>query len=200
MKRKPRKNRSWEDHYARRARKDNYPARSVYKLKEMQQKFAMMHKGDTVLDLGCAPGSWTLFAAETVGGEGRVIGIDLKPVTIRPQSNIAVYTGDILEMDEQCRESIGDTIDVLISDMAPATTGMKQVDATRSLNLCEAALDMALEYLVPGGNFVCKIFQGPDFKSFSERVKTHFKTIKIFKPESCRKASKEIYIIGMGKR
>lgn len=200
LKRKPRKNRLWEDHYARRARKDNYPARSVYKLKEIQQKFAIMHKGDAVLDLGCAPGSWTLFAAETVGRDGRVIGIDLKPVTIKAQSNITVYTGDILEMDEPGRESMGHRLDVLISDMAPATTGMKQVDAARSLNLCEAALEIALERLVPGGNFVCKIFQGPDFKIFSERVRTHFKTIKIFKPESCRKSSKEIYIIGIGKR
>jgi 23S rRNA (uridine2552-2'-O)-methyltransferase len=159
-----------------------------------------MHKGDVVLDLGCAPGSWMLFAAETVGKNGRVIGIDLKPVTIKIPSNITVYTGDILEMNDKCPELTGHAVNVLVSDMAPATTGMKQVDAARSLNLCESALEIALACLASGGNFVCKIFQGPDFKSFTERMRTYFKIIKIFKPESCRKASKEIYIIGLDKR
>lgn len=166
----------------------------------MQQKFALLRKGDRVLDLGCSPGSWTLFAGETVGKRGQVVGIDLKPVAIKARTNVMIYGGNILEMDAALLDSLPDAFDVVLSDMAPATTGMKHMDAARSLNLCRAALSIAMARLLPGGNFVCKIFQGEDFKAFAEQVKKAFKTMKIFKPESCRKASKEIYIIGIGKR
>ncbi|WP_027357719.1 RlmE family RNA methyltransferase [Desulforegula conservatrix] len=191
------KSNSWDDdHYTLLARKENYPARSVYKLKEIQQKVNLIKKGHKVLDLGCAPGSWLMYAAEQVGNAGRVAGIDLKPVEIPLPSNATALVGDVFEFDFG---PFNPPFDLVTSDMAPATTGRKDVDAARSYDLSLAALDVALKLLKPGGSFVCKIFQGSGFDSFVATVKTKFKTQKIFKPQSCRKESKEIYIIGIGK-
>jgi len=189
----------WQDHYTRQAKKDKYPARSVYKLKEIQQKNRIIRKGDAVLDLGCAPGSWLKYAAEVVGPTGRVVGIDLKPVTIDLPEQVEVLTGDIYEMLAALKEDAGSGYNVVLSDMAPATTGNKHVDAARSMGLCEAALYVAKDVLRPGGRFVCKIFQGPDFQAFLAEVRQSFKKQKIFKPQSSRKASREIFIIGLGK-
>lgn len=189
----------WEDHLTRKARARGYPARSVYKLEEIQQKFGIMKTRDRILDLGCAPGSWSLYASEQVGATGKVFGIDLKPIEILLPRNVTAIKADILHManDDFWMEAGG--LDVLLSDMAPATTGRKDVDALRSSDLCEMALHVADMYLKPGGHFVCKIFQGSDFNAFQKQVKFKFKTCKIFKPDSCRKQSKEIYIIAKGK-
>jgi 23S rRNA (uridine2552-2'-O)-methyltransferase len=189
------KKNQWQDHYTRRAKKERFPARSVYKLQEIQQKHQLIKKGDKVLDLGCSPGSWLLYAAKLTGDGGRVIGIDLQPVKGQMPANTEVVTADVFSLDV---ESLGNDFNIVLSDMAPATTGHKDVDAVRSYNLCETALSIALNVLRPGGSFVCKIFQGPEFKTFSEAVKAGFKELKIFKPRSSRKASKEIFIIGLG--
>jgi len=196
--RPPKKTGQWEDHYTRKARDEKYPARSVYKLQEIQRKFTLIKKGAKVLDLGCSPGSWLLYAAELAGGGGRVVGIDLKPVTIRLPSHAEALVGDILALTPELEEAFSSRFTVVISDMAPATTGMKDVDAARSLELCEMALTVATQRLLPGGHFVCKIFQGGDFDAYVAHMKGHFKQVKIFKPESCRKQSKEIYVIGIG--
>jgi 23S rRNA (uridine2552-2'-O)-methyltransferase len=195
MKRKRSKRDTWQDHYSRQAKKDRYPARSVYKLEEIQQKHRLIKKGDKILDLGCSPGSWLLYAAKMTGDKGRVIGIDLKPVKIQSASNIEIINGDVFELDAG---SLGSDFNVVMSDMAPATTGHKAVDAARSAGLCEAALAIAQSVLLPGGAFVCKIFQGPDFNQFVNSVRAGFDKQKIFKPRSSRKASKEIFIIGLG--
>jgi 23S rRNA (uridine2552-2'-O)-methyltransferase len=194
------KHNRWQDHYARRAKKEKFPARSVYKLKEMQQKYNLIKKGDKVLDLGCAPGSWLLYAAKLTGNKGGVVGIDLKPVSEKFPSHVRVYRGDILSMDNELFKLTGKDFNVVLSDMSPATTGSRHVDSARSFNLCQAALSIAQETLVSGGSFVCKIFHGEDFKTFSDSVKQEFNRHKIFKPQSSRKASKEIYIIGFGKK
>ena len=185
MKRTHSKRNKWEDHYSRRAKKERFPARSIYKLQEIQKKYNLIRKGGKVLDLGCSPGSWLMYAANLTGDTGRVVGIDLKPVSVQVPSHVTTYIGDILSMDD----AIGKDFNVVLSDMAPATTGIKSVDAARSFHLCQAALSIAQNALKPGGSFVCKIFQGEDFKEFSDAVKTNFKTQKIFKPESSRKAS-----------
>ncbi len=190
----------WQDHYTRQARKDKYPARSVYKLKEIQQKNRVIRKGDAVLDLGCAPGSWLKYAAELTGPTGRIVGIDLQPVTIDLPEQVTVLTGDIFEMLDDLKEKAGSGYQVVLSDMAPATTGNKHVDATRSMGLSEAALYVACEVLKPGGRFICKIFQGPDFKAFTDEVRKSFKKQKLFKPRSSRKASREIFIIGLDRQ
>lgn len=191
---------TWADHYTRQAKKDDYPARSVYKLKEIQTKFTLIKKNDSVLDLGCSPGSWLLYAAEITGPDGRVTGVDLNPVTVSLPPQARAFEGDILDLDQTLTGQFSGGFHVVMSDMAPSTTGQKDVDAARSLELCEMALDMAIRYLFPGGAFVCKIFQGPDMKAFSDRVRAVFETTKQFKPESCRKQSKEIYIIAKGKK
>lgn len=197
-KRKQGRKNQWTDHLTRQALKDRYPARSVYKLMEIQKKFKIMKKGDHVLDLGCAPGSWLMYAAESVGENGSAAGIDLKDVSVSLPPNAAAFVGDIFEMDDT--EWAQKIYNVVLSDMAPATTGRKEADAARSFELSLTALEKANSLLVPDGNFVCKIFQGSDFKIFEQKVKSNFKQHKIFKPESCRKSSKEIYIIGTGKK
>jgi 23S rRNA (uridine2552-2'-O)-methyltransferase len=200
MKRLVSKMNQWEDHYTRRAKKEHFPARSIYKLQEIQSKYKLIKKGDKVLDLGCFPGSWILYAADLVGKKGEVIGIDIKPVSIKVPSNTKIYTADVLFLDDALRVSIGKDFNVLLSDMAPKTSGNKHVDAARSLELCQAALFFAQNLLIKNGSFVCKIFQGADFKKFADSLDATFSRHKIFKPQSTRKASKEIYIIGMGKK
>ena len=194
MKRSTAKQKPWQDHYSQKAKKERFPARSVYKLEEIQKKHRLIKKGDTVLDLGCAPGSWLLYAAKLTGPKGRVIGVDLKPVSIQVSSHIEIISGDVFTLDI---ESLEKDFNVVLSDMAPATTGHKAVDAARSYNLCETALKIAQSILLPGGSFVCKILQGPDFNLFLDAVRAGFKGLKIFKPQSSRKASKEIYVIGL---
>lgn len=189
----------WRDHYTQQAKKESYPARSVFKLKEGQRKFRLIKKGYRVLDLGCSPGSWLLYAAELVGRRGRVLGIDLQAIRIKMPPQVETLTADILTIDRAWidKELPGKRFDVVLSDMAPATSGNKALDAARSFQLCQAALHVAEWVLRPGGAFMCKIFQGEEFKEFSDTVRSRFKQHKIFKPQSSRKESKEIYIIGM---
>lgn len=197
---KQNKNNPWEDHYTRQAKKEKFPARSIFKLKELEEKFTIIKKNDKVLDLGCAPGSWLLYAAQVTGPGGQVTGIDLKPVDVKLPSWVTVITADIFEWEGRFREAFGMGYQVVLSDMAPSTTGRKDMDAYRSYTLCMAAFEIAKEVLDEGGYFVCKIFQGSEFNTFKEQVKAGFKLCRIFKPESSRKASREIYIIGIGKK
>lgn len=191
------KNTQWQDHYTRRAKKERFPARSVYKLKEIQQKYQVIKKGHKVLDLGCAPGSWLGYAAKLTGEKGRVVGIDLKPVPGQFPTHTEIIIADVFVLDPK---SLQHDFNVVMSDMAPDTTGHRDVDAARSFSLCETALGIAHCVLVPGGNFICKIFQGPDFQKFADLVKASFKKQKIFKPRSSRKASREIFVIGIGRK
>ncbi|MEW5908660.1 MAG: RlmE family RNA methyltransferase [Thermodesulfobacteriota bacterium] len=194
------KNTPWSDHYTQQARKSGYPARSVFKLQEIQRKYRLIKKGNRVMDLGCAPGSWLLYAAELVGEKGIAVGIDLKPVTVPLPRQAAAFTADIFSTDFSFLEASLSGFNIILSDMAPDTTGNKDVDAAKSLELCRKALSIAHDRLEVGGHFVCKIFFGEDFNTFSDSVKTAFSLIKVFKPQSSRKASKEIYLIGMGKK
>ena len=190
----------WEDHYTRKARLEKYPARSVYKLQEIQQKYKLLKKGDKVLDLGCAPGSWLLYAAKEVGESGKVIGMDLKPLEIQLPTNATAYEADIFSEEGLGFLSEDVKFDVVMSDMAPSTTGNKHVDSARSYNLCEAAFFVAQKTLATGGVFICKIFQGEDFDRFMTLLKTGFAKYKLYKPQSTRKASKEIYVIGIDRK
>ena len=200
MKRSNKKRKLWQDHYSRKAKKEKFPARSVYKLQEIQRRYNLIKKEDKVLDLGCFPGSWLLLAANLTGTKGRVVGIDLQPVTTKLPAHVRVYTADILTLNNDIFRSEGQDFNVVISDMSPATSGNKHVDNARSFNLCQAALSTVQDVLIFGGSFVCKIFQGEDFKAFSDSVKGSFNKTSIFKPQSSRKASREIYIIGLGKK
>jgi len=189
----------WADHYTRQARKDNYPARSVYKLQEIQKRHRLIRSGSRVLDLGCAPGSWLKYAAEIAGPKGNVLGLDVKPVKLALPHNAQAVVADIFDLPGDVTEMLSRGFHCVISDMAPATTGHRDVDAARSLNLCESAWAVARDYLLPGGGFVCKIFQGPDSADFIETLKPWFNRCHIYKPQSSRKASREIFVIGKGK-
>ena len=190
----------WADHYTRQARKEHYAARSVYKLQEIQKKYRILSKGARVLDLGCAPGSWLQFAAQQTGPGGRVVGIDLTPVTITLPDQVTVITGDVADLEGHLAELGQTRFDVVLSDMAPATTGNRHVDQARSLGLCEAALYWAERTLVPGGHFVCKIFQSGDTQAFAEAVRSRFLRQAALRPKSTRKASREVFIIGLDRR
>ena len=129
-----------------------------------------------------------------------MLGIDLKSVTCQMPPQAETLTADVLTIDRAWfeKQDLLNNFDVVLSDMAPATTGNKMLDATRSFQLCEAALNVAEMALKPGGSFICKIFQGEEFKIFSGSVKNRFRTHRIFKPQSSRKESKEIFVVGLG--
>ncbi len=192
----------WRDHYSKRAKLEQYPARSVYKLKEAQKRFRLMKKSDQILDLGCSPGSWTLYAAKLTGKQGRVLGIDREAVAHEMPSHVKTLTADIMQIDRDWldEQDLLNCFDVVLSDMAPATTGNKMVDAARSFQLCQAALKVAEMALKPDGSFICKIFQGKEFEEFSESVRDRFRNHRIFKPHSSRRESKEIFVLGIGFR
>ncbi len=200
MKRSSPKKSGWADHYTRQAKKENFAARSVYKLQEIQKKHHILKRGARVLDLGCAPGSWLQFTSTLVGPDGRLVGIDLKPVTVALPDNTTVITGDVADLESHLAQLGIDRFDVVLSDMAPATTGNRHVDEARSVGLCEAALAVADEVLVTGGNFVCKIFQGGDFKAFTDSVRQRFGRQTATRPQSTRKASREVFVIGLEKK
>ena len=172
MKRNPKTINRWQDHYTRKAKKEQFPARSVFKLEEIQKKHNIIKKGDAVLDLGCAPGSWLLYAAGLTGNAGQVIGIDQVPVTISVPAHVKLYTGDIFLMDDNFFKSLRSGFNAVISDMAPSTTGNKFVDNVRSFDLCCKALSIAQMTLITGGSFVCKILAyGRTLQRFSKKMK-----------------------------
>ncbi len=191
-----------QDHYFKKAKKAGYPARSVYKLEEAQLKHGLLKKGDNVLDLGCQPGSWSMYAAQVVGPQGLVLGVDLNFGQINTKGNSARFTflhGDIMTAEVLDRvRAICPDFAVIISDMAPRTTGNKWADQQHSLDLSRRVLAITQEMLRPGGNFYCKVFEGEDFKAFLDEVRPHFNLTRIVKPKSSRPESREVFVLGMG--
>jgi len=190
-----------QDHYFKKAKKENYPARSVYKLEEAQNKFRFIKKGDTVLDLGCFPGSWSIYAARIVGPKGLVVGVDLqdaKKISIAKAAEIVWFCGDIMSEDIAARiQANGKSFKIVLSDMAPRTSGNKWVDQQQSLNLARRVLELAACLLEKGGNLYVKVFEGEDFKEFVDSVRRSFNTVKIVKPKSSRSESREVFVLGM---
>lgn len=187
-----------DEFYTLKARKEGYPARSVYKLKEMDEKFKIIKKGDKVLDLGCAPGSWLLYISKKVGGEGRVLGIDLEDIGFHPQGNIIFMKRDILGLDEIDLKNLRGRFDVVVADLAPKTSGVVSVDVAKSLELSQKAFEIAKIVLNKRGNFVCKIFEGEGVNDFIIEVGKSFKILKRARPSAVMKRSKEFYIVGIG--
>jgi 23S rRNA (uridine2552-2'-O)-methyltransferase len=186
------------DHYARKARKENFAARSIYKLEEIDQKYQIINKGDFVLDLGASPGSWSQYASQKIGLNGRLLGIDLKAVTVK-LPNAVFIEGDINDIkieDIISTYKFERAFNAVISDMAPNTSGNKFLDQTRSWELCTMALANAERFLISGGNFVCKIFDGEDAMPFRDHMKTLFSHVFIVKPKSVQSSSKEMFLVG----
>ncbi len=192
-----------KDHYFLKAKKENFAARSVYKLEEIDQKFKLFKSGQKILDLGAAPGSWSQYASKKVGPQGLVIGIDLTEITLRLPNAIFVQ-GDMLELDLAAvlkqNSSEDARFDLVISDMAPNTTGIRMTDQARSLELCEQALKVAQSYLKPGGSFICKLFHSDDFKSLKNQILADYQKFEAVKPKSTRSSSKEIFLVGLKKK
>ncbi len=191
---------TYRDHYFLKAKAENYPARSVYKLKEMDAKFKLFKKGMKVLDLGAAPGSWSLYAAEKVGPQGFVLGADLQETQTSFPPHVLFLTENVFERSPAFNTLLAQKapFHIVMSDMAPSTTGTRFTDQTRSLELCMEALEVAKLYLQPHGHFIAKIFMGPDYQMFSTALKPLFTSSKTFKPQSSRAESKEIFVIAMG--
>jgi len=188
----------WFDKWAKKAKEKGYPARSVFKLMEIQEKYKIIQKGDIVLDLGASPGSWSKYALSIVGEKGKVIGIDILPIKIS-HPNFYFLQKDVFELEENDFKNLGiEKVDVLLSDMAPKTTGDKFGDHVRSVRLAEKALEIAKNYLKEGGSFVVKVFEGEKIPILKRQIEKYFKSVKFFKPKSSRKESKEIFIIAQG--
>lgn len=186
-----------KDHFHRQARKQGYRARSVFKLQDIDQKHGLLQPGARVLDLGCAPGSWLQYCRTRVGPHGQLVGIDRAPLDT-PVPGARLMVGDVFEVRPE--EFLGDlrAFDVVLSDMAPDTTGIRHVDQARSEALFERALDIAEATLAPGGHFVGKLFQGPDFQNLVKRCRQEFANVKIIKPEASRSRSIEQYVVARG--
>ncbi len=187
-----------QDHYFHKAKKENFLARAVYKLEEIQNKYKILRPGQRVLDLGAAPGSWIQLAATVVGPSGLVMGIDLKPIEHAFPRHVKTLCGDINDR-EFVDSAVGQYIpfDVVLSDMAPSTSGIKMADSARSALLFERAFEIAATVLKPDGTFLAKIFQGSEFHQLLSEVKKHFHKTKVVKPEASRKQSREIYILAL---
>jgi 23S rRNA (uridine2552-2'-O)-methyltransferase len=191
-----------QDYYFKKAKKEKYPARSVYKLEEAQQKYHFLKSGNTVIDLGCQPGSWSIYAARVVGPKGLVVGVDLqegKKVSIAKAAEIIWLCDDIMSDEIVGKvQEIKKTFRAVLSDIAPRTSGNKWVDQQQSINLAKRVLELAEKLLENGGNFYVKVFEGEDFKEFVDSVRKYFKTVKIVKPKSSRSESREVFVLGMG--
>ncbi len=190
------------DHYFKKAKAENFAARSVFKLEEIDQRYKILKEGQTVLDLGASPGSWSQYASKKVGPNGRVLGVDLSPVNVK-LPNAVFIQADLRDLNlEQVFQEHGfqPPFNLVLSDMAPKTTGIRMTDQARSMELCELALDIARRFLKPGGHFVCKLFHSDDFGKLRDEIKKSFEKFEAVKPDSTRKISKEIFLIGLRKK
>ena len=189
------------DEYVKRAQQDGYRCRAVYKLLEIQEKDHLLRPGLTVVDLGASPGGWSQLAARLVGGAGRVLALDILPM--EPLAGVEFIEGDFREsavLDHLLTVLAGRVVDVVLSDMAPNTSGVKAVDQSSVMYLAELALDFACRRLRPGGSFLVKTFQGEGFDDFLRAVRTAFTTVAPRKPRASRARSAEQYLLARNYR
>lgn len=189
------------DEYVRRAQAEGYRSRAVYKLLEIHDRDLLLRPGMTVVDLGAAPGGWSQVATKLVGGQGRVIALDLLPM--EPLAGVEFIQGDFRETEvlERLLAALADRpVDLVLSDMAPNASGIKAVDQPRGLYLAELALDFAGRRLRPGGNFLVKAFQGEGFDAFLKNLRAAFATVAPRKPRASRARSAEQYLLARNYR
>lgn len=199
------------DVYYRRAKEEGWLARSVYKLEELDRDFKLIRPGDNVLDLGSAPGSWLQFAERRVHERGGLlVGIDLLPVRLSFGPHVKVIQGDVFKaelhellpagLEVQEGASPPRPFDVVMSDMAPNTTGIRSVDQARSMALAERALEVALRVLRPGGRYCVKVFEGGDFAAYLDALRAGFRTVKVRRPKGVRVGSIETYVVALDRK
>jgi 23S rRNA (uridine2552-2'-O)-methyltransferase len=182
------------DRFFRQARRDDYRARSAYKLVELNQRFKLFRRGDAVLDLGAAPGSWSQVAARA---GAQVVAVDL--AEIEPIAGVTALRGDITDplMLIEMRIALGRPADAVISDVSPRISGNRLADHARSIELADASLVVATELARPGSTFAVKLFRGEDLDAFVARVKAAYRQAKLVVPEATRAESREAYVIGL---
>ena len=184
------------DAWRRIARSKGYRTRSAYKLKQIQERFGIIRRGDAVLDVGCHPGGWAQVAVEEAGEEGLVIGVDL--LATSPVDGASIIIGDITEEDTiaRIRQTLGERgLNVVVSDISPNLTGRYDTDQTISLELATLVLDAAMEFIPPGGGFVTKIFQGTGIEGLVAAARDRFSNVQRYSPTASRSASSETYLI-----
>jgi len=187
------------DSHFRRARAAGYRARSAYKLIELDDRFRILRAGERVADLGAWPGAWLQVAAERVGPEGRVVGIDLTAVTPLGVPNVVVIQGDVRDPDAigALRKHLGGPAGVVLSDLSPKLTGVRDTDEAHATELASAALDATPKLLRPGGRLLMKLFMNSDFPTLVDRIRRSFAQVKTAKPVATRRASSEVYVAGI---
>ena len=189
-----------KDHYYRRAKNEGYPSRSAYKLKELDRKEKLFKEGYRVVDVGCWPGGWSKVALERVGKRGKVVGIDLKENCLVKGENFLFLNKNVEESDciGKALLFLGDKADIVISDAAPNTTGVKFADHARSLTLVENVLRFSYSVLREGGSFLAKVFDGDETADLVAGMTSHFRRVKRERPGATRKESFEIYLVARG--
>lgn len=190
-----------DDYYVKQAQKEGYRARAAYKLLEIHEKYKLIKPNMTIVDLGAAPGSWSQIAGKLVGSKGLVIASDILPMDALP--DVTFLQGDFRE--QEVFENVlnllnGRAVDLVISDMAPNTSGNRAVDQPRQIYLCELALDFAQKVLGTQGQMVVKVFQGTGFDEFRQQMLQCFSVVKTIKPAASRARSKEVFLIGQGRK
>lgn len=185
------------DAFFRRARAEGYAARAVYKLEEIDRRLGLLRAGMRVLDLGCRPGSWLQYARRRVGPAGAVVGVDRQDLP-SPVAGARVVVGDVFAVADHVLLGDLPSFDVVLSDLAPDTTGVRATDQARSAALVGEALLRAQRLLAPGGTFLAKIFQGPDVEPLRERLERSFRIVKLVKPKGSRAESAEMYLVATG--
>lgn len=190
-----------KDFFFKKAKKENFAARSIFKLEEIDAKYKIVHSGNHVIDLGAAPGSWSQYLSRAIGPKGKILGVDLQPVRVS-LSNATFIEADMTTLDFESllkEHQMRFPVDLVVSDMAPRTTGIRITDQERSYQLSLMALETAEKVLKPGGHFVAKIFHGDAFEHFRDEAKKHYQRVEFLRPKSTRKESKEIFLIAMHK-
>jgi 23S rRNA (uridine2552-2'-O)-methyltransferase len=187
------------DHYVRMAREMGYRSRAVFKLMELDQRHGLFRPGNTVVDLGAAPGGWSQYAAERVGSTGRVLAVDRLP--LEPLPGVSLIRGDFLDeavLREVQRALGGSLANIVLSDMAPNLSGSRGIDQPRAMYLAELALDFAVAALASQGGFVVKLFQGEGFQQYVATSRKIFSMVSVRKPKASRGRSPEVYLVAMG--
>lgn len=187
------------DPYYRAAKRQEYRSRAAIKLSQIDRDYGLFHEGDTVVDLGAAPGGWSQIARERVGPRGRVLAVDLSPM--KPLDGVEFLRGDFTSSNVQARlfETLRRPADVVVSDMAPRLSGQRPYDEARTLELARAALSFATRALRPGGDFLVKVFQGEEYPDFLAEVGGRFEAVKGVKPRASMPSSREIYVLARGR-
>lgn len=191
-----------KDAFYRRAKREGYRSRAAYKLLELNQRFRVIKPADRVVDLGAAPGGWLQVAAELAGPKGKVVGVDLQPITPFREPNVIVLQDNITSKEciERIRELLAGLANCVISDVSPRLTGIRDTDISRSIELARTALEAACDLLGPGGNFLVKIFMSEELGALFVEIKERFRSVDRTRPEATRKGSSEIYLCARGYR